>query len=628
MRKSYIQNNDLSVFDEYIKYLGALELDSEIIKTEDALDRVLKNAVFAKKCDPMYNASAMDGIAVSAEATLNANDNHPVTLILNKDFVFVNTGNAIEGRFNAVIMIEEVLILNDTTVQIVSPAYPWQHIRVKGESIVEGEMLLPSKSVLRPVDIGAVYASANITVEVIRKATVGIIPTGKEMVNDPDLLASGNLMESNSKMFAAMARHCNAIPVTYPIVADEEAELECALLKAVEANDIVLINAGSSSGTKDFTVNVIEKLGTVYVHGLAVKPGKPTILGKINNKPVIGIPGYPVSAYIVFDYFVKPILYAMQGIKNNTANTVKVTLTRTVTSSFKNTEIIRVSMGKVNNKLVATPLERGAAQIMSLVKADGLLKIDRMLEGIDEGSIVDVELQKPITQIENNLVIIGSHDLIIDVLGDKLPLTSAHTGSMGGITALLKGECHIAPIHLLDENGGQYNIPYIKKYFSGKNMALIKVAGRTQGIMTQKGNPHNIFSVKDIANFHCAFANRQRGSGTRILFDYLLKQNNIKSTEICGYEKEYNTHLAVGVAVESNAAYAGLGIGSVAKLLSLDFIKVGQEDYDFLTYEENLADTRIQNLIALLNSEEIKLKLNAFGDYTTEHTGEIKIITC
>jgi putative molybdopterin biosynthesis protein len=301
----------------------------------------------------------------------------------------------------------------------------------------------------------------------------------------------------------------------------------------------------------------------------------------------------------------------MQGAEVLKENTISATLTRNIPSSFKSTEIIRVSLGKVNNKLVATPLERGAAQIMSLVKADGLIKIDRLLEGLEEGAKVEVELLKPLDKIEQNLVVIGSHDLI-----------------MGGIMAMLKGECHIAPIHLLDEVSGVYNIPYIKKYFKGKAMALIKGVGRSQGLMLQKGNPHNIKSINDIAENSYPFANRQRGSGTRILFDYLLKQNNILSSSIMLYEKEYNTHLAVSVAVENNIASVGLGIGSVAKLMGLDFIKVGQEQYDFLTYQENLEDARIQKLITLLKSEEIKQKFDAFGDYTTETLGEIEIIQC
>jgi putative molybdopterin biosynthesis protein len=429
-------------------------------------------------------------------------------------------------------------------------------------------------------------------------------------------------------MFAAMASELNAKSYIYPICKDDKNELEKAIMLATNHSDIVIVNAGSSAGTKDYTVNAIARLGEVFAHGFAIKPGKPTILGKVNGKPVIGVPGYPVSAYIVFENFVKPILCAMQGLKAPDKPKTVATLSRNIPSSFKNTEIVRVSLGEVNNKLVATPLERGAAQIMSLVKADGLISIDRLCEGLQEGSKVEVMLNKPLDKIKQNLVVIGSHDLIIDVLGDKMPITSAHTGSLGGIMAMLKGECHIAPIHLLDEDSGVYNISYVKKYFVGKNMALIKGVGRAQGLMLQKGNPHNINTIGDIAKTGLPFANRQRGAGTRILFDYLLKQNNIPTNLINSYEKEYNTHLAVAVAIENDVAKVGLGIGSVAKLMGLDFIKVGQEQYDFLTTEENLQDERIQKFIALLSSQEIKQKFLEFGDYTVDHLGEIEIIKC
>ncbi|NLL56230.1 MAG: molybdopterin biosynthesis protein [Clostridiales bacterium] len=628
MRKTYIQNNDLSVFDDYLDYLGELELESQIIPTIEGLNRVVKQAIYARNCDPMYNAAAMDGIAVVAQSTLNASESNPLTLTLNKDFVYINTGVAIKGKYNAVIMIEEVIEQGNGTVQIISPAYPWQHIRVKGESIVEGEMIVPSYHVLRPVDIGAIFASGNTEISVVRKPKLAIIPTGNEMVNEPSLLKDGHLMESNSKMFAAMASELNAKSYIYPICKDDKNELEKAIMLATNHSDIVIVNAGSSAGTKDYTVNAIARLGEVFAHGFAIKPGKPTILGKVNGKPVIGVPGYPVSAYIVFENFVKPILCAMQGLKAPDKPKTVATLSRNIPSSFKNTEIVRVSLGEVNNKLVATPLERGAAQIMSLVKADGLISIDRLCEGLQEGSKVEVMLNKPLDKIKQNLVVIGSHDLIIDVLGDKMPITSAHTGSLGGIMAMLKGECHIAPIHLLDEDSGVYNISYVKKYFVGKNMALIKGVGRAQGLMLQKGNPHNINTIGDIAKTGLPFANRQRGAGTRILFDYLLKQNNIPTNLINSYEKEYNTHLAVAVAIENDVAKVGLGIGSVAKLMGLDFIKVGQEQYDFLTTEENLQDERIQKFIALLSSQEIKQKFLEFGDYTVDHLGEIEIIKC
>lgn len=624
MRKTYIQNNDISIYDKYLERLGNIELDGEIIETKDALNRVTKRAIYAKLCDPMYNASAMDGIAVVAENTTSATEQHPLKLIKDKDFVYVNTGNPITGKYNSVIMIEDVLVNNENEVSIIAPSYPWQHVRVKGESIVAGEMVLPSHRKIRPVDVGAIIASANLNIEVIKRPTVGIIPTGNEMVEDVTLLGTGKLMESNSKMFASLTTELNGLPFRYPTIHDDKEELKKTLIDASNKYDVVIINAGSSAGTKDFTVHVIEELGEVFAHGIAIKPGKPTILGIINNKPVIGIPGYPVSAYLVFDLFVKPIILKMQGLDVDKGLEIEATLTRDIVSTFKNAEYIRMNVGYVNNKLVATPLERGAAQIMSLVKADGLLYVDRLSEGIEKGTTVKIQLRKPLDEIKKNLVIIGSHDLVIDVLGDEMNLSSTHVGSMGGILALQRGECHIAPIHLLDEESGIYNIAYIKKYFPNKKMVLIKGVGRTQGIMQNKNA--NIKSIEEISVKHIPFANRQRGSGTRVLFDYLLKKDNLDINSIFGYEKEYSTHLAVGVAIENKVAECGLGIGSVANVLGLDFVPLANEEYDFLTTYENFNDEKVQQFLKVLTSEKVKKSLLDFGDYTIDHLGEVKII--
>ena len=624
MRKTYIQNNDISIFEKYLKKLGNIETKKEIIKTSESLGRITSKAIYAKACDPMYNASAMDGIAVLSENTLKATEQKPLTLKLEKDFSYVNTGNPIPNNFNSVVMIEDVLVLSENEVQITSPSYPWQNVRVKGESIVEGEMVLPSYKKIRSVDVGAIYSSCNLNIEVFKKPRIGIIPTGNEMVNDPKVLKKGKLMESNSKMFSSMSIENGAIPTTYDVVEDNPHKLKKTILDALKTNDLVVINAGSSAGTKDFTVKVIEELGEVFAHGIAIKPGKPTILGIIKGKPVIGIPGYPVSAYLVFELFVRPILLKMQGMNLNENQIVEATLTRTITSSTKHAEFIRVSLGFVNGKLVATPLERGAAQIMSLVKCDGLLFVPQLSEGIEENKKVKIILRKSLDEIKNNLTIKGSHDLIIDILGDKLKISSSHVGSMGGIIAMQKGEAHLAPIHLLDEKSEKYNVSFVKKYFPKQKMVLIKGPTRIQGIISNKD--YKVKTIKEISQKNIPFANRQKGSGTRVLFDYLLKKNKVDSLKINGYQKEYSTHLAVGVAIENGTAKCGIGIGSVAKLLGLNFVPLANEEYDFLTTYENLKDPRIVSFINHLKSKEIKNKLLELKDYGVDHLGEIVTI--
>lgn len=623
MRKTYIQNNDMSRFADYLEWLGDITTGTERVETTTASGRVTADTVFANVCDPMYNAAAMDGIAVSSASTVSATEKNPLPLTEGEDFVYINTGNAVDPRFDAVIMIEDVTELDAGKVEITAPAYPWQHVRVKGESIVAGEMVLPSMRRIRPVDVGAIYASGNISVSVLKKPVVGVITTGDELVDDPGLLAGGKLMESNSKMFCALIEDCGGVGRRYPTVKDDKQALTSALTAALGECDLVIINAGSSAGTKDYAVDVMEDVGEVYLHGFALKPGKPTILARAEGKPVIGVPGYPVSAYLVFELFVRPVILRMLGQSDDDRRTVKARLTRNVVSSLKNSEYVRMALGNVGGTLVATPLERGAAQIMSLVKADGLLYIDRYSEGYEGGTEVEIELRKPLSLIEKNLVIIGSHDLVIDIIGEKIPVSSAHVGSMGGIYAMQKGECHIAPIHLLDAESGEYNIPYVKKYFPGEKMVLVKGVGRTQGLMLPKGNPHGINTIADIVSGGFRFANRQRGAGTRLLFDYLLAQNGLKAADVDGYAKEYSTHLAVGMAVECGAADVGLGVGSAANCLGLDFVPLYDEEYDFLLREESLDDERVRAFLEFISSDAFREKLRSFGDYTAKRLGEI-----
>ncbi len=627
MQRAYIENNDIKIFEEYlakVKRLGFEEID-----VADSLGRITYEAVFAVKCDPMFNASAMDGIVVVAEKTHGANDQTPLTLKKGRDFEYINTGYEIPSKYNSVIMIEYVQKIDEDTIQIVTPSHPWQHIRVKGESIAEGEMVLPSMHKIRPQDISALLASGNGKIKVYKRPKIGIIPTGNEMVSDVKDLVNGKLMESNSHMFAALSKELGAIPTRYKIVNDDKTELKALLKKAVKENDIVIINAGSSAGTKDYSREVIESLGEVFAHGFAIKPGKPTILATIDGKQVFGIPGYPVSANVAFNLFVKPVLLKLGANKDTyKPQFVKARLTKNIVSSFKNIDYVRVSLGFVNDTLVATPISGGASRIMSLVECDGLITVPRTLEGFLANDMVDVELFKSLEEIKSRVVVIGSHDLIVNILGDNMPLVSSHVGSLGGIMTLLKNECHLAPIHLLDEETGVYNIPFIKKYFKGQKMALIKGVGRTQGLMLKKGNPKNIKSVKDLARDDVTFANRQRGAGTRLLFDYQLKNNNIKTDEIKGYEKEFTTHLAVGVAVENDIADVGMGVRSVAMNMGLDFIKIANEEYSFLTYADNLNDERIKKFIDTLKDEKVKEKILSLGDYTIDGIGDVEIIDC
>ena len=622
-RNTYIDNVDVDKALE--TYLEALSIqgESEEITVYDSLGRITWEAIYAKVSSPSYNASAMDGIAVTSKRTEGANESKPLTLVEEVDFKYVNTGNPIKDPYDAVIMIEDVLQGEEGKVQILRPAYPYQHVRQIGEDIVATEMILPSRHRIRPMDIGALISGGIESVNVYKSPRIGIIPTGSEIVEDASQVREGTIIDSNSHVFKGLVESLGGMAKRYPPMEDDYEKLKDLISQAVEENDMIIINAGSSAGTKDFTVNLIQELGKVVVHGVAMKPGKPTILGIIKGKPVIGIPGYPVSAFMVFDVFAKPIILKYLGDQGEIYETTEAFLSRRMVSSLKNKEIVRVTLGKVKDRLIATPLSGGAGVSMSLVKADGLGIIPRNVEGYEAGDRIRVELLKPISSIRDKILSIGSHDLVMDIVADMMELTSSHVGSMGGILSLRRDECHLAPIHLLDMETGEYNISYVKKYFPGKRMALIKGIQRSQGFIVQKGNPHDIKGCADLTREDLIFANRQRGAGTRVLLDYHLKMERIEPREIRGYQREFTTHMAVAAAVKNNTATTGLGVLSAAKAMDLDFVPLSNEDYDFLVHGDSMEMDQVRDFVNLIKSDEFQYRVKDLGGYGFENTGEI-----
>lgn len=625
-RNTYIDN--IEVEEAKRAYFNRLNItvEYEEVSIMDSLGRITFEAIHANTSSPNYNAAAMDGICVVSSDTSNATESKPLTLRLDKDFKYINTGNQIVEPYDSVIMIEDCIDLGEGKIQILHAAYPWQHIRQIGEDIVATEMILPSRHKIRPMDLGALISGGIEKLKVYKKPRIGVLPTGSEIVETIDEVVDGKIIDSNSRVFEGLIVECGGIPNRYAPHKDDYELLKKVILKATEDNDILLVNAGSSAGTTDYTVKLIRELGEVIIHGVAMKPGKPTILGIINKKPVIGIPGYPVSAYLVFDNFVKPLIEKYIGIEELPKEFVKAKLSRRVVSSLKNKELVRVNLGFVNNNLIATPVSGGAGVSMSLVKADGIAVIPQNVEGVEAGDEVNVELLKPLPMIKNRLVSIGSHDLIMDIIGDIMNLTSSHVGSLGGLMAIKRGECHLAPTHLLDMKTGEYNISYVKKYFPNEKMVLIKGVKRQQGFIVQKGNPMNIKDFKDLTKENVTYANRQRGAGTRVLLDYHLGLDNIEPSQVIGYTRELNTHMAVATAVKTDSATMGLGVYSAAKALDLDFIDITYEDYDFLVPYELMEDTRIKEFIELLKSKEFRNRLESLGGYGFERTGEIIII--
>ena len=616
---------------DYLALLTENGFDSayEMIPVYSACGRVTARAVYANICAPHYAASAMDGIAVNARDTFGATETTPVTLTEHQ-YTVLDTGDPIPEGCDAVIMVEDVVKNGGGSVTIHAAAAPWQHIRQIGEDICAGEMILPSYMTVTPAAIGAMIAGGVLEIEVIRKPVIGIIPTGDEIIPPCTDPKPGDIMEFNSSIFSAMVGQWGAQAKTYPIVPDKFDEIRAMVAKAADECDIVILNAGSSAGREDYSAKVIRELGQVLYHGIAMKPGKPAILGYRGAKPILGVPGYPVSGIIVIEELLKPLVDHWLKVSAQPRQYATAILTRPVVSGLKYQEFVRVRMGYVGDKLMASPLSRGSGVVSSFMKADGILEIPQGTEGYEAGSEVEVRLLSPLSKLENTLVAIGSHDPLLDELADMMHvgdssvyMSSSHVGSMGGIMAIRRGEAHAAGCHLLDTESGEYNIAFVKKYFPNGGVKLVRCVGRQQGLMVQRGNPLAIKEFADIARNGLRYVNRQKGSGTRILTDYLCKQNDLDTAAIYGYDREELTHTSVAAQIVSGSADAGMGIYSAAKLYDLDFIPICIEEYDLLIPDHVWDTEYVQRLLETLKSDAFREKILAMGGYTLDRPGEV-----
>ena len=602
---------------------------TQVIPVQQACGRVTAQPVYAHICAPHYAASAMDGVAVIARDTFGATETTPITL-RPEQFTVLDTGDPIPEDKDAVIMVEDIVKNPDGSITIHSAAAPWQHIRQIGEDVCAGEMILPAHMEVSPSAIGAMIAGGVLEISVICKPLVGIIPTGDEIIPPCADPRPGDIMEFNSSIFSSMLGQWGAETKTYPIVPDKFDEIKAAVALAAAECDLVILNAGSSAGREDFSARVIGELGQVLYHGIAMKPGKPAILGCMGAKPILGVPGYPVSGIIVIEELLKPLIEYWLKAGAAPAATAMATLTRPVVSGLKYQEFVRVRMGYVGDKLMASPLSRGSGVVSSFMKADGILTVPQGVEGYEAGEQVQVRLLSRGDKLKNTLVVIGSHDPLLDELANLMHLedgsvymSSAHVGSMGGIMAIRRGEAHAAGCHLLDTETGEYNTAFIKKYFPKGGVKLLRCVGRQQGLMLQKGNPLGIEKFADIARPGLRFVNRQKGSGTRILTDYLCKKEGLAPETIYGYDREELTHTSVAAQLASGSADAGMGIYSAAQLYDLDFLPVCIEEYDLIIPDHAWESPMVRQMAATLKSQAFREKILSMGGYTLDRPGEI-----
>ena len=623
------------------KVLGS----EEILLDENAVGRVTAQPVWAKISSPHYHASAMDGFALRAETTSSAMPTAPVVLEMGAQAQYLDTGDPLPDWANAVVPIENVEAVNfdgspaqdlrhSDLIRLRAALTPWSHVRPMGEDIVATQLVLPAGQILRPVDLGAGAASGQTHLWVSRKPRVAVLPTGSELVPVGTTIKRGDIIEYNSIVLAAQVRTWGGLAKRYPISVDDFDLIRSRVQEAADGYDLVVLNAGSSAGSEDYSARVVEELGTLLVHGVAVRPGHPVILGMIRRSngagmtPIIGVPGYPVSAALTGEIFIEPLLAVWQGRQPNQPVEVQAQLTRKITSPAGDDDYVRMVAGRVGDRLLAAPLSRGAGVITSLVRADGIAILPRGTQGLEPGAPIKVRLYRSPYELEQTIFAIGSHDMTLDLVAQFLAerqrrLVSANVGSQGGLVALRRGEAHLAGSHLLDPDTGEYNLPYLKQYLPDTPVEVVTWVGREQGILTRRGNPKGIRGLEDLVRPDVRFINRQRGAGTRILLDYHLGKLGISAARINGYDQEEYTHLAVAAAVASGRADCGLAITASAQALDLDFISLFQERYDLIIPCEYVQGHLLSPLFDLMSDERFRQAVAALPGYDLSQMGHI-----
>lgn len=651
MGKKSVYLHDIPLDEAHAKFNGALQVAGlydllgveEINLDQHAFGRILAEPVWAKISSPHYHAAAMDGFAVLAEYTDNATLATPLSLKFGPQVSYVDTGDVMPDDADAVIPIEAVEPLgtdenpsadprNPEVIRIRAAVSPWSNVRVMGEDMVATQLVLPAGHRLRPVDLGAIAAAGHGSVAVARKPNVAVIPTGSELVEIGADVRPGDILEYNSLVLAAQIEAWGGTADRLEIVSDDVDQIKKIVSNASLNYDLVLLNAGSSAGAEDYSAQVVESLGELLVHGVAVRPGHPVILGMIHREdgrqvPIIGVPGYPVSAALTGEIFVQPLLARWLGRHPEGGEMINATLTRKIASPAGDDDYIRVTLGRVGERMLAAPLSRGAGVISSLVRADGLALLPRGSQGEEAGAQVTVKLYRSPRALEQTIFAIGSHDIALDLFAQQLSkanrrLTSANVGSLGGLVALGRGEAHLAGSHLLDPTSGEYNLAYLKEYLPEVPVKVMGLVLRQQGLIVQRKNPQGINSLKDLARDDIIFINRQRGAGTRVRLDYELEKLGIDINNIQGYNREEYTHLGLAAAVASGRADCGLGIAAAAHALDLDFVPLFEERYDLIIPLEFYDSTLLAPLIKLFDSKDLRAEIEKLPGYNTAPFGK------
>jgi putative molybdopterin biosynthesis protein len=621
----------------------------EEIELISAYGRVVAEDYEAEIDVPPFDRSTMDGYAVLAEDTFEADEDSPVRLRLigrisagdhpafevKRGFtVEIATGAPLPSGANAVVM-EEYCEERKNEVLVYRAVSPGENVMFAGSDIMAGELILREGEILSPREIGVLSAAGFSKVRVYRRPKVAIFSTGNELILPGEKLEYGGIYDVNSFTLVNSVREDGGNPVFLGIARDEEKDIENKVKEALNC-DIIICSGGTSAGAGDMVYRIFERFEPgVLVHGISVKPGKPTIIADLNGKPAFGLPGNPTSALMIYRIFVSPLIRKMAGLRKKHEIEIEAEVPMKIHSVSGRTEFLPVNIVRGGEGYSVYPVSGYySGAITSLSETDGFIEIGEEKSIIEPGEKVKVSLFSEEIK-PADLMIIGSHcigiDIILKILKKKsdVSVKTINAGSSGGISAVKRGEADIAGVHILDESG-EYNIPYIRKYGLSGKCYLVKGYLREQGIILPKGNPEGVKGIRDIVEKNLKIINRNRGSGTRILLDMHLRKIaeeigedfNSLISGINGYTIEARSHTSVAVAVLMGKAEAGLGIKTVADRYSLDFIPVRAEEYDFLIPKDRFDLEKIQSFLRVLKSEEFSKHLPS-GLRTYDRTGEV-----
>ncbi|MEM2002621.1 MAG: molybdopterin biosynthesis protein [Candidatus Methanomethylicaceae archaeon] len=619
------------------------DLGTETVKISDACGRVLASFIISRVDLPPFDRAEMDGFAVCSSDLEGASEQRPVELrvvgridagdnilkeIGSGECVEIATGAPMPKGADSVVMVEYTKKVDDH-VQIFRGTTPGENVASAGSDIQMGELVLRKGTVLGRREIGLLAAIGLEEVEVLRRPKVGLLSTGNELVGQGESLEFGKIYDANAPSIAAALKEEGAECVDLGRAKDDYRDIKDRIIEGLGISDAVIVSGGTSAGIGDIVYRVLEDICDqgIIVHGLNVKPGKPTVVALHQGKPVFGLPGYPVSALMIFNEIVRPYLEHVSSVRRRGNAKISAKLSERVNAAKGRRWFLPVHIMKKGTSKIAHPIFASSGAIGTLAKADGYIVVPEDVEFLEEGKEVQVNLFKDEEDLAD-LVIIGSNcpglDLLLEMLFEKSCIRSkvVNVGSLGGLDAVAKKEADIAGIHLLDPQTMRYNEDFVKR-FGLPEVSLIKGYRRLQGIIVKKGNPKSIRGLEDLLREDIFFVNRNRGSGTRVLTDHMLRKicsdaginfdDFIK--KIRGYRWEAKTHSAVAAAVYQGRADMGVGVMSAAVNYGLDFIPIGYEEYDFVVSPESLKKEEVKEFLRCLKSKEFREELLKLPGY-------------